>query len=60
MTTTLLSSTFSLSNSGVDTLKENSVLHWNVLCMPELSVRRFPNFKIVRSDEVSLDFFAPV
>jgi hypothetical protein len=28
----------------------------NVLRMPELRERRFPNFEVVRSDEVSLDF----
>jgi hypothetical protein len=28
--------------------------------MPELREWRFRNFEIVRSDELSLDFFAPV
>ena len=28
--------------------------------MPKLRERRFPNFEVVRSDEVSLDFFALV
>ena len=28
--------------------------------MPELRERRFPNFEVVRTDEVSLDFFALV
>jgi hypothetical protein len=60
MTTTSLSSTFSLSNSGVDTLKENSVLYRNVLRIPKLREWRFPNFEVVRSNQVSLNLFALV
>ena len=60
MITTSLSSTFSLSNSGVDTLKENSVLYRNVLRIPKLREWRFPNFEVVRSDEVSLNLLALV